>query len=84
MEVKSERSLLMPERFVELGGHFYVARRRYRVVRNTAVMPWEACYGCAFSGREDGKFRSCPNVKCSCFDRSDGISVWFVLDEDQD
>lgn len=79
---KTERSSSMPERYIGIGEYFLVAGVRYRVVPNRAVMPFEACSGCAFSGQVGGRFRSCPNVQCSSFDRCDGRSVWFVEDVD--
>ena len=67
----------MPERFVPVGAEVRIGKRTYRVVRSTAVMPYQACEGCDFAHIRDGKFPTCPNIACSLFDRVDGVSVWF-------
>lgn len=56
-----------------LGSAFCFDGVYYRVVRRASgIEVSQACEGCAFSRRH------CPAARCSSFDRSDGVNVWFV------
>lgn len=77
-ESKSRRSLRVPAEDIVLGGTFVYGGEEFEVVENVAELPSDACCGCAFSGSEGDGYRSCPNVRCSGFDRRDGRFVWFV------
>lgn len=78
-EGKSRRSLRVPSEDIAVGGVFIYAGEEFEVVESVAELPRDACFGCAFSGAEDeGRYKSCPNVRCSGFDRSDRRFVWFV------
>lgn len=71
--MKSERYIVKSRRTVFVGDEVRIGCHVYRVVRNRAVYPWQACEGCAFRGD-----RTCPeNLSCSGFERSDGTSIWF-------
>lgn len=67
-----------PRLYVEVGGIIVSSGKRYRCIeRPMGLCPSDACCGCVFRQR----LKSCPPYVCSCFDRHDGKSVWFVLDE---
>lgn len=71
---KGMRSMVPPQRTVEVGGAFRFGGHVYGVVERSGVeQARDACRGCAFASR------NCPqSYACSSFDRSDGVSVWFV------
>lgn len=78
-ESKSRRSLRVPSEDIAVGGVFLYGGEEFEVVESIVDIPRDACLGCAFSGvEEDGRYKSCPNVRCSGFDRADGRFVWFV------
>lgn len=56
-----------------LGSVFSFNGREYEVIaRPVRLEVSEACSGCAFARRH------CPAARCSSFDRSDGVNVWFI------
>ena len=57
---------------VAIGGVFTSRGVKYRCIRRPSRLEVsDACAGCAFLRA------SCPNARCSRFDRSDGENVWF-------
>lgn len=62
----------MPRTDVPVGGILRKRGAEYRcVLRGRVASPADACSGC---GLRD---RPCSGVRCSRFDRSDGLNVWF-------
>ena len=62
----------MPRTDVPVGGYVNKGGRRYRcVLRGDVVVPADACLGCDLSDRP------CSGLRCSGFDRADGLNVWF-------
>ncbi len=62
----------MPRTDVPIGGYVNKGGRRYRcVIRGEVISPADACIGCALCDRP------CSGLRCSSFDRSDGLNVWF-------
>ena len=62
----------MPRTDTPVGGILERGGVRYEcVVRPEIKVPADACSGCGL------RLRSCSGVRCSPFDREDGIGVWF-------
>lgn len=62
----------MPRTDVEVGGFVNKGGRRYKcVLRMDVLHPSDACLGCDLCDRP------CSGLRCSSFDRRDGLNVWF-------
>lgn len=63
----------MPRKDVALGEMVVKNGISYRcVLRPEISTPADACLGCGM------KDRPCSGIRCSSFDRSDGLNVWFL------
>lgn len=80
----SDSSIKLPTRFVRVGDTL----NRYGVElmcveRPSAgvLSPSDACLGCWFfhACRIRSSAVNCSDIQCSCWDRRDGIDVWFKL-----
>lgn len=75
--------VILPTRFVRLGGEF----TRYGVTlvcsrRPAGLHHTDACKGCFFSRARNGEYiMNCNDIQCSSWDRMDGHNVWFVKKE---
>ena len=81
LEIASyERNMTrVSSRDVPVGGVFERGGVRYECFVRPPVSEIEdACSGCAFD-----KVKTCSAPRCSKFDRSDGVSVWFRKVEDE-
>lgn len=72
---KNRRSVMLPSRFVPLGGEIDYAGMRLRCVVRGDHCIGQACIGC------DLRNCFCDTLQCSRSDREDGMSVWFVKAE---
>lgn len=78
----AESKSRIPRKFVPLGGFYVKGGVMYECVMRPEVdRPSEACSGCAFC-RTSSSDRWCLGLQCSKWDRSDGLDVWFVTDDD--
>ena len=78
----SESKSRMPRRFVPVGGYYAKDGVMYEcVVRPEVGRPSDACRGCAFC-RTSSSDRWCLGLQCSKWDRSDGLDVWFVTEDE--
>ena len=65
----------MPRKDIAVGGMVMKNGIRYRcVLRPEILSPADACGGCGL------KDRPCSGLRCSSFDRTDGLNVWFQED----
>ncbi len=84
--MEDKQDMRVPTRFVRVGDEFSRYGRRLRCIARPdarTLVPSEACRGCCFSQGYrllGGKrvFVTCRDIQCSCFDRMDATSVWFI------
>ena len=68
----------LPWKYLAVDSVFEVAGTRYKVVVRPDVEARFACEGCAFCAPGAVARNFCQRMRCSRWDRADGVNVWFV------